>query len=376
MIKDYRDVRETADLEIRSTALSDLSAVEDLHQEVFPFAPSTRHAAWKQWGSPAGPPLSVHARRREDGQVVAAMTGVRRRVWVDGFRNDALLLCETCARPGARDGGRAYKQVIASAAIRAREESGVYWAYGGQTTDAALRIGARWFGYVHVFTLAPLEVRLSLAPALHRILGHAGDLLAAGVDPLLRPRTKCCPEGWSVRESHDFGREFDGMWELHRQEYRTVVCRDASDLRWRYEENPRWDHRTLVLWCGDTPRGYIIWREWQPDEVKVATIVDFWVGEHDEPADILLASAGRAAAEAGCAFLRFSVKPGSVGERAMRRMHSCRPCTREAPDRIIIGATQEAEPPSEQSQDFVETLSAVLDAEGWYYTPGDADLRD
>ena len=60
------------------------------------------------------------------------------------------------------------------------------------------------------------------------------------------------------------------------------------------------------------PCGYVIWREWTPDdpEVRVATVLDIWDGDDPALSQSLLDGARRFAVRSGCAFLQFSVLPG------------------------------------------------------------------
>ena len=353
----------------------DAEAVNALFNKVFGQQRTIEDYLWKAWRSPGGPPVSVFAYEEDSGRVVSTMTGVRRRVWVDGREVAGVLLCETCTDPEARGGGRLYKGVVTGYGICAQDQEGAAFAFGGQSTDEAITVGSRWFGYVNIFTLTPLELRLSSGPGLRRRLGALGALLAPALDALLVSRWRRRDHGYQLRESESFGPEFDRMWEAHRDRYRTVVYRDAKALQWRYADCPAWRHRTLVAWRGDQPCGYLVWREWQVDGLRVATGLDVWDGADEDLAEALFDGARRASRTSGCAFLRFAAKPGSVEERALQRLEGFRVSSYEKPDRVLCGPNSGADY-GFLPQQSIDVLRTVLDADSWFYTQGDCDYRD
>ena len=360
----------------RVTTPEDAPLVNELFNRVFQQDRPVSHYRWKAWGSPAGPPFSAHAVSRETGRAVASMTGVRRRFQVAGRRADAVMICETCSDPDERRGGHVYRKTFKGGAARATDSGQAYWAYGGQSTDQAIAVGARWFGYVHVFTLEPLEVRLSLEPALERRFGGpgraVGRMLRGTLAALLRPRRR----DYVLHEVEGYGAEFDFLWERYRDRYQVVHFRDAAELQWRYADNPRWQHRTLVAWCDGEPCGYVIWREWEPDSgTPVATVMDLWTGGDPELIAALLDGVVRAALERGCAFLRFAAMPDSVEFRVLVHHFGARVQESEQPDRVLVGPTQGSDPETLPEEAF-EIFRTVLSPAGWYYTQGDCDLRD
>jgi len=374
-MRDFRWPRPRDGYAWKRATREDAPAVNALFNKVFDQQRPLDDYLWKAWGSPAGEPASVFAYEEDTGRVVSTMTGIRREVRVDGRDVTGFLLCETCTDPDARGGGRLYKGVVTGYGICAQDEEGSAFAYGGQSTDEAITVGARWFGYVNIFTLQPLELRLSLRPALQRRLGPIGRLLAAPLDAVIARRWRKRTYGYVLRESQAFGPEFDRMWERHRDGYRAVVRRDAAALQWRYADCPKWRHRTLVAWRDGEPCGYAIWREWDVDGLQVATVLDLWDGADVDLAEALFDEVRRRARVAGCSHLRFAAKPDSVEEQALRRLECFRVTTYERPDRVLCGPNSGADygflPP-----DAVDVLRTVLDPDAWYYTQGDCDYRD
>jgi hypothetical protein len=363
------------DFEYGIATREDAAAVNDLYNQVFEKERPLEHYLWKAWGSPAGDPVVAYARNPKTKRIKSCFTGVRRNAWVDGTLRSTIMTCETCTDPDARGGGTAYRNAVRAGMGFGNEALEVYFAFGGQSTRAARVVGKRFFGYHNVVTLEPLQLRLSLAPALERRLGTLGRPIGALKQPLLRLRWRRLANGYELREALSFGAEFDWMWELHRGKYRVSISRDAATLHWRYTENPLWSHRTVVAYRDGEPRGYAVWREWAPDGVQVATMLDFWDGNDLRLAEALLDGARRMSAADGCTFLQFSVLPGRPQEAAMRAMHNCQPSKHLESDHMLIGWTQGFEP-GMQPAEVPGIVDAIYDPTGWYYTQGDSDLRD
>jgi hypothetical protein len=306
--------------------------------------------------------------------MIASMTGIRRQAWVDGRLVEVLQTCETCSDESVRGGGQVFSKVVKGGMAYAMDSERVYWAYGGQSNRAARIVGGRWFGYLNPVTLDPLELRLSVVPALVTRMGAIGRLIGTIVDGFFRIGWRRRDHGYRIEESFSFGPEFDRMWEKHRNQHRICLARDAATLDWRYAQNPKWKHRTLVAYRGDEPCGYITWRPWSPDGVKVATVLDLWDGNDPDLAEALLDGL-RHKAFMCCAFVQLSVMPGRPQQRALRRFRSCRQNPHLEKDYVQAGTTQ-GSTPGMMPPEAIEILDAVADSDAWYYTQGDSDLRD
>ena len=359
---------------VRATR-DDAEFLNDLYNRVFAQRRPLAHFLWKYWQSPAGPPYGVIAKSRDDGRALAAAFGQRRSAWIRGRAVPANLMCEISSDPSARGGGIAFKGVMHAIGIGLNDEAGVLWSYGGQSSDEAIAVGSRWLGFREAFTLRIWEMRLSFTPALRARLGAAGGALARGCDPLARARWKRPGGGIRCEEVRAFGPEFDALWVKYRDRYPLCFARDAATLRWRWLDNPVPGHRVLLARrAGGEPAGWIIWREWQPAEHRLATVLDLWAGGDEAVVGALVDAARRAAAAGGCQFLRYGVKEGSPELRALQRLGHGRISPHDRPDRVIV-TPMPGSLHDETAEDF-EVWRTVVRGENWYYTQGDSDFYD
>lgn len=365
---------DTDDIEFKVATRDDARPLNDLFNRVFHQERPLAHYLWKAWGGPGGRPVVVFARDRHSGRPIASMTGIRRQAWVDGRLVDVLQTCETCSDESVRGGGRAFAKTIKGGMAYAMDSERIYWSYGGQSTRAAQVVGSRWFGYVNAITLEPFELRLSVVPALIGRMGRMGRMVGRIVDRLFRVTWTRREHGYRIEESTAFGPEFDRMWEKHRDKFRVSLARDAATLDWRYAQNPKWKHRTLVAYRGDEPCGYIVWRTWSPDGVQVATVLDLWDGNDPDLAEALFDGLRRRVFT-NCAFLQIAAKPGSPQRKALCRFRSCRRSPQLSKDHVQTGITQ-GSTPGLVPPEAIEILDAIVEGDGWYYTQGDSDLRD
>jgi len=353
----------------------DAELLNVLYNRVFAQTRPLSHFLWKYWEAPAGPPYGVIAKAREDGRALAAAFGQRRAAWIRGRLVPANLMCEISSDPRARGGGVAFKGVMHAIGIGLNDEAGTLWSYGGQSSDEAIAVGSRWLGFREAFTLRIWEMRLSFAPALRSRLGAVGATLAKRLDPAFRALWKNPPGDLRCEEVREFGSEFDTLWERFRDRYRLCFARDAATLRWRWLENPVPGHRILLArGSGGEPAGWIVWREWQPAEHKLATVLDLWTGGEPKVIAALVNAARRTAAASGCQFLRFGVKEGSAEMRALEKLGHGRVSPHDRPDRVIV-TPMPGSLHDETEEDF-EVWRTVVRGENWYYTQGDSDFYD
>ena len=336
---------------------------------------SAAHYAWKFWDGPGGAPHGVIAVEKEGGKVLAIATGVAKKVWLDGRERRTLLLCETSSDPAARGGGKLFRGAMAGLASTIVEDAGIRWCFGGQSTDTAIKVGKRWFGYHELFVLQPWEFRLSIEPALRRRLGGLGAALAAPADAVRAAGWKDRAAGCSFEEVSRCGPEFDALFARYRDRYRLVMWRDAETLNWRYFDCPVPGHRILLARRDGEPVGYVVWREWDDEGIRVGTVLDLWDGKDEDLAAALLDAARRAARAGGCRFLRYWTMPGSVEEAALGRFRNARKAENQRPDLIMCtpmcGRGVDTQPP-----EYLEEIATVVDPSSWYYAQGDCDYRD
>ncbi|MGB0953990.1 MAG: hypothetical protein ACPG31_12265 [Planctomycetota bacterium] len=374
-IPNFRYPKDTAEVEFVRASKEDGAAINDLYNRAFDQKRTFEEYLWKYWQSPAGPPFGILAREKETGKYLSTSTGVTKQVWVQGREVPGILTCETSSDPDARGGGRLFKGVMQGFGVAVNDERGIVWSFGGQSSDEAIKIGKRWFGFQIVVELVTWECVLSLEPALRSRLGGLGGLAAGVMNPLHRARWKKCGAGLSFSEIHRFDAAFDQLWEEHRDRYGVVFWRDAATLNWRYVDNPFWKHRIVRAERDGQLAGYLVWREWDVEGSRIATVLDAWHGEDQEVLEGLLDQARRSAAKTGCAFLRFAIKAGGVEQSAFEGALGGRPSPYERVDKIIC-TPMPGSNPYEQSEEAYEVLGAVMDGSNWYYCQGDCDFRD
>jgi hypothetical protein len=374
-----RPPKSTDTVEYVHVTYEDAGAINDLFNKVFKKHRSRHHFDWKFWQNPAGPPAGSIARKKKTGRCLATGIGQRRRAWVNGTEQFGACLCEVASDPDERGGGRMWRETMMDFCFTANDTDGIHWAYGGQSTDSAIKVGERWFGYRVILELVPWELRLGTRHSLLHRMGAWGPTLAPKLSPVL---DFLYHFRWNRRQFHlrateinRFSMEFDHLWEKHRDLYPLSFFRDAKTLNWRYVDNPEWKHRIAEARRDGELVGYIVWREWHENGARIATILDFWHGDDNEVILTLLDVARRKAFATGCVSLRFAMIEGRPEYQAFRSFRSSRRSPHEEVDRIICtpipGST-----PMQQDPSVYEELETVLDGKNWFYTQGDSDYRD
>lgn len=358
---------------------ADGPVINALYNKVFKMDRSLAHYEWKYWENPAGPPTGMLARDKATGRCIATGIGQRHRAWVDGKDSYGALLCESASDPDDRAGGRVWREVMLGFGVSTNDDHGIVWAYGGQSSDAAIKIGSRWFGYRIMMELVPWEIRIGTRSSLRRHLGMfdkaLGSLAALVLDKLYRMRWRKRDFGLQVSFVERFGPEFDELWERYRDLYPACFYRDAATLNWRYIDNPVWKHRVMAAHREGQMVGYIVWREWDDSGSMIATVLDFWHGKDQEVLQTLLDAARRKALADGCVFLRFAIQEGGPEQEAFQSFKSGRRSPHERVDKIIC-TPMPGSTPMDQPIEAYEQLRTVLFGENWYYTQGDCDFRD
>ena len=379
-IPTFRYPADTDKVEYVRATREDAEAINDLFNRAFGQERSLAHYLWKYWECPAGEPFGILAREVESGRYLSTSTGVRKQVWVNQQEVPGMLMCETSSDPDARGGGRLFKSVMQGFGVAVNDDQGIIWSFGGQSSDEAIKIGKRWFGFRVAVELLPWEFRLSTRGFLQRKLGPLRGL--AGVisklaDPLMRLRWHQAKSSLRFEELERFGPEFDELWERYRDRYRVVFWRDAKTLNWRYVDIPG-EYRHRILAARDSQgllQGYVVWREWSDGNHQLATVLDLWSGGEIDVIEALLDQARRHSAKSGCAFLRFAVKEGSAEEQAFQRFPQARISPNDRIDRVIC-TPMPGSTPHEQSDEAYRVLEAVVDGSNWFYTQGDCDFLD
>ncbi|MCP4092034.1 MAG: GNAT family N-acetyltransferase [Planctomycetes bacterium] len=374
-----REPRSTDTLEYVHPEREDAPAIKNLINKVFKLDRDQAHHDWKYWDNPSGPPVGTLVREREGGRCLATGIGHPRRASVDGQDSCAALLCEVASDPDERNGGRLWREVMMGFSTYTNDVDGLHWAFGGQSTDEAIRVGGRWMAYRVIFELVSWEVRLSYRPSLKRHLGEWGSwaipMVAPVLDFLVWKFWKGHNSGLELAEISDFNSDYDDLWDRYRHKYPVCFFRDAATLNWRYVANPLWKHRIVEARRNGELVGYLVWRETDDNGFMVATVLDFWHGDDEKVMVALIAEARRKAASTKCVSLRFALKEGRPEHEAYASFHSSRRSPYVEVDRVICTPIPGSRP-ADQDPAIYKMLRTVLTGDNWYYTQGDCDFRD
>jgi|FLOH01.1.fsa_nt_gi hypothetical protein len=371
-----RPPKSTETIEYLNITREDGKAINDLYNKVFQQNRSLEHYMWKYWDNPAGPPTGSLARERATGNCVATGIAQRRRGWVNGHDTYGALMCESATDPDLRGGGRLWREVMNGFAVVSADVDGIYWGYGGQSTEEAIKIGERWFGYRVIVQLVAWEIRLSTKPIFERRVGGFSSFLAPLFDFCLRLRWRKHRLGLETREVTCFGAEYDELWERYRDLYTFCFHRGAASLNWRYIENPQWQHRVLEARNQGKLVGYMVWREWSDNGTQIATVLDVWHGKEPAVLETLMDAVRRKAAASGCAFLRFAVQEEGLEQAAFESFHSGRKSPYERVDKIIWTPSPGTDGGGKPEQVYQDQCTLMHGGRDWFYTQGDCDFRD
>ncbi len=343
------------------------------YNRVFGTRRTVEQFRWKYFSAPISPGVGCFAVDKESGRVVGGNCGVLRYFHVLGQRIPLIESAETAVAEEARGGIKTYRRIVGGTAAQCFAR-GVPFGYGGQLTEAALRIGRRLFHYNDHLLLITWERRLSLRAGLRKRIGSWSGLAAKLVDPLCaRPPRVPHPGDLEFESPRGFGPEFDELWESSKDHYPVIAYRDAAALEWRYRRNPFAEHRIWLARRAGRPAGYLVYREWDQEGVRLATVLDFLCAGDLPLGTALLARACQDAAARGCDFLHFAVAKDSEGEGALRALPGAAPTDRVPPDQVVVSVM----PRGPEVAGIEERhFRALVDPAAWYYTQGDSDFRD
>ncbi len=348
------------------------AAANALTNLVFGIDRSLEHFMWKFWENPAGDPVAWVGVDDATGEIHSENLGLAKKVRINGEDARCIMVCESATSPKARGGGRLYKGATSCTGLDAGAQ-GCVFAYGGQSTDEAIKIGRRWFGYRVAFVLQVWEKRLSYRAALSHRLGALGRLISPLADLFLSLKEPGIAS-FQFEEIHEFGEEFNELWFRYRDNYRLCFSRSADALNWRYAKCPVGPTRTVLARRNGTAMGYIVWRERTIDGVHVATVLDLWHGNEPGVAQALLAHTAKVTRAAGLVYLRFAVREDGAEHKAMASLKNTRKSPFEKEDRVIV--TPLPMPIEEATPVHYDMMRTAIDGSNWFYTQGDCDFLD
>ena len=352
---------------------SDYPQIYQLFEDTFGEKRSDEHVQWKYWGNPSGEPFAVIAIDIQTEKVIAACTGMNKKAWVDGKASKGIMLWDIAVHPDVRGGGRLFRDITYGMQIAVNAQQGVNWVIGGQSKPTVIKMGIRWFGYHMILSLKCWELKLSMRPALVQRLGAVGGLLASAIDIFTKPPSPS--NHYEMREIEKCGDAFDALLQQQKDLYRVSVWRDADTLNWRYFEHPIFVHQMLGAYKNDKLVGYIVWREYIDETVKVGTVLDLWYGENQQIASDLFLAASQAARSRQVGFMRMSVETGTTTQCAIGAINGASITERVEDDNVITSMMLGEDPNAHDAAAYGE-MDTVTNGANWFYTQGDVDFRD
>jgi hypothetical protein len=352
---------------------SDYPQIYRLFEETFGEKRSDEHVQWKYWGNPSGEPFAVIAIDIQTDKVIAACTGMNKKAWVDGKESKGIMLWDIAVHPDVRGGGRLFRDITYGMQIAVNAQQDVNWGFGGQSKPTVIKMGMRWFGYHMILSLKCWELRLSMRPALVQRFGSLGGLLASVTDVFTRPQSP--GDNYEMRVIDRCGEEFDTLLQQQKDLYRVSVWRDAATLNWRYFDHPIFVHQMLGAYENGKLVGYIVWREYIDETVKVGTVLDLWHGENQQIASDLFLAASQSARSRQVGFMRMSVETGTATQRAIAAIDGTS-ITERVEDDNVITAMMLGEDPNAHDTSAYHEMDTVTNGANWFYAQGDVDFRD
>jgi len=305
--------------------------------------------------------------------VIAACTGMNKKAWVDGKKSKGIMLWDIAVHPDVRGGGRLFRDITYGMQIAVNAQQGVNWGFGGQSKPTVIKMGIRWFGYHMILSLKCWELRLSMYPALVRRFGALGGLLASVTDAFAKSTSPS--DNYEMRAIDRCGDEFDTLLLQQKDLYRVSVWRDAATLNWRYFDHPIFVHQMLGAYKNGKLVGYIAWREYIDETVKVGTVLDLWHGEDQQIASDLFLAAAQSARGRQVGFMRMSVETGTTTQRAIAAIDGTS-ITERIEDDNIITSMMLGENPNAHNAAAYDEMDTITDGANWFYAQGDVDFRD
>jgi hypothetical protein len=270
-------------IRVRPALLSDLEAIREVsvRNGLSSFDPESRRAWWRS-----------HPFRGEFENVPMGWVLETGDSEIVGTFSNIHLMCELDGRPvkaavaGSWGVDTQHRKSSLLMLLEFLEQTGVDLCLDGSASEAASRImtGLRvpripspdydlsylWIARRRAFAAAALRKRVNPAVARVAAPAVAAGLWLAGLRP-----TGARPDPANVRRLHEFGGEFDGLWEkLRREPGRLRAVRTAAALDWRYGASLR-QKRLVVLghFHGGELRGYVLLRSYTREHLNLRQFV-------------------------------------------------------------------------------------------------------
>ena len=360
------------DEEFRFEVLSEANAasVNDFYTEAFGASRSPEAFRWKFFGSPEGRALGMIAIEKASGRVVASAAGRPRRLWIEGREIRAVQVFETATAPDLHR-LLLFRSVVGGFAMQACE-AGMPLSFGGKIGSRALAVGRRVFGFRVYVSLRTWELRLSLRVGVQRRLGALAAPFVWVADRLQRSPFGSVGARFDFERVAEFGAEVDELWQRLRDRYRVACVRESAVLNHRYRDCPVGEHRLWLARRDGRLDGFIVYRIWEREGVRLATVLDHLDGHDPEVAAALLTKAAQDASESGCDFLQVASAESTALDAAAAGFQGFQVSEREPVDHVA-GNLFPFDDPTDPELAF---LASAFEPRNWHYTQGDSDFHD
>ena len=360
------------DEEYRYEAISEQNAqaVNDFFQVAFPVQRDLAGFRWKFLEPPEGPALGMVAIEKATGRVVASAAGRPRRLWIGGREERVVQVFETATAPD-RHLLKLFRGVVGGFSMMAVEQ-GLPLAFGGKIGRRALAVGKRVYGFQVYLQLRTWELRLSLRQAMRHRLGPASSPLSWRADrlrPARRPKER---DGYQMEAAAAFDAEVDELWLRLRERYPVACVRESEALNHRYRDCPVGEHRVWLARREGQLVGYLVYRVWERDGVRLATVLDYLDGRQAPVTRALVSQAAEDAAARGCDFLHLACAEGGPADQVLEAMPGFRVSDREELD-TVAGNLFPLEDPQDPE---LAHWALAFEPSNWHYAQGDSDFGD
>lgn len=271
-------------VDLRLGGLRDFRQLADLLQSEYGFLPdgsSEKYYRWLYHDNPNGAAIVGNA---ECGrELVGHYAVVPMRIWFEGREKLAGVGVNALTRRGFQ--GRSVFARLAALVAEAVARQGIYATYVVPSPQSRPWF-VKFLGFIEcgpvrtwVRPLRCVSILRSLA-GLVRPEGGAARIFDAALMPLLRfVHVRRNPYGLEIKKVHEFGEEFDALWEGSKSQYRFSVVRKCQYLRWRFSMVPTrqyqlwsaYDHGRLVSYVAVRVREFR-----QHPGLKVGVIADLF----------------------------------------------------------------------------------------------------
>ncbi|MEK6408474.1 MAG: GNAT family N-acetyltransferase [Acidobacteriota bacterium] len=340
--------------EIRPANHYDRGHVIKLMSQTYPGDMCSRYE-WLYEANPHGEALTWLAIERGTGEAVGCTSIFPRKVIVRGRERIGGIGGDCFIEPRVRRQGLA--TALHSMSFAQMRERGVDFMYGPPTRNnlsALVKAGS------HLVTTYKRSVRPLTSRGIYRAafsrMPTKGQAHLANIPIMVLDRlTRSNASGYTLEEIHEFGAEFDGMFQRASTEHPVACRRDCSYLAWRYLAAPARSQTPLAVRQNGRLEGFVAIER----AGEFAAIADLFSAPDAKLMDAILQLAIENAAAAGCSSIEISLTQDSARARRVRR-HG------------FIGREERGFQVAVANED--PQFDVLLKAQSWHFTEADQDM--